>query len=425
MLYSLLKFIIGSGIRLHFRRIETTGLDRLEQKQPTIIIANHTNALTDPLLLGILLKRRIHFYVRGDVFENPAARALFNHLGMMPIFRLKDGREKLSRNENSNGQALQILKNNGAILIFAEGSSDELKLMRPVKKGPFRLAAEAAKLLPQPPLIIPLGINYLEPGQPDTTAWLLSGAPLSWPENLREMPEAKLSLTLMKNASEALQPLTLHAGDAKRAQLAETLLLIRKNSQTQHQSGHFNFHVAQQVLDKLAGCPEAFFQALYKKVASYQHLMEKLGLEEKAFKKISPQERQGMLAGLLLGLPVWLTSLVFHWPVTALAGIIVRKKVTSKDFISSIHILSVTFLNLIWYLLWLLVLSLSWSFTGALLLLLALAACGIISTTLLLPSVHRWRQRARRHAVSQKEKEPFARLLSLRREILDWLQAAG
>lgn len=416
MLYPLLRLIIGSGIRLHFRRIETNGLQRLEGNRPTIIIANHTNALTDPLLLGILLRRRIHFYVRGDVFEHPAARALFEHLGMMPIFRLKDGREQLSRNESSNKQALEILKRGGAILIFAEGSSDEHKLLRPVKKGPFRLAADAAQVLPQPPDILPLGINYLEPEAPDTTAWLLAGDKLPWPKDWQQLPEARLSLLLMKEAAQALPPLTLHAGDMKRAAIAEPLLLLQKNNPQARQPFHFS--VAQRLLQRLAALPEEDFKALQKKTLAYEQLLNEWQLTEKAFKKSSAPM---LWLSAVAGFPVWAAGLLFHYPVFALARYIVRRKVSAKDFISSIHLLTVTFANVIWYLICLIALLIFWNATGAVLLLLALAACGIISETLLLPTNRILMQKLRLWRLRQKRKEPFKRLLSLRRDLLAWL----
>lgn len=422
MLYSTLKLLIGSGLRLHFRRIETSGLQRLEQKRPTIIIANHTNALTDPLLLGALLQRRIHFYVRGDVFEHRLARVLFTHLGMLPIYRLQEGRDRLAHNQASHVQALRILQEGGALLIFAEGSSDEAKLMRPVKKGPFRLAAEAARYLPEPPALLPLGINYLEPEKPDTTAWLMTGEALKWPENWQDLPDARLSLTLMQEAEKAFVPLTLHAGHADRAAIAETLLLLQKNhQQAQHgAAGYFNFNTAKTLLDRLAAMPENSFRLLREKARAYQHGLDALGLEEKAFKNISPAELWG---NVILSFPVWFAGVLFHSAPFALTRLIVRKKVRTKDFRSSIHILSATFLNIIWYLLWLLALSLVWNGTGALLLLLALASCGIISYTLLLPSVRQWRQQLRLRHVRQKRKEPFERLLSLRQELIDWLTA--
>jgi len=423
MLYSILRLIIGSGLRLYFRRIETQGLQRLEGSGPLIIIANHTNALTDPLLLGVLLKRRIHFFVRGDVFENKLARALFTHLGMMPVYRLQDGREKLSGNEASNRQAIQILKEGGALLIFAEGSSNEQKVMRPVKKGPFRLAVEAAQTLPVPPPIVPLGINYLEPEQAGTTAWLLAGPPLSWPENIPAGENARLSLALMQNATLAFPPLTLHAGTAERAAIAETLLLLCKNTKSRQQGkeGYFSFKVAQQLLQRLALLPHTEFVDLCKKAKAYEVLQQQLGLKENAFKKSPAAE---LWTSAVLGAAVWLPALIFHWPVTALSRYIVQRTVKSPDFISSIHVLSLTFLNLIWYSLALVLLSVLWSFTGALLLLLALACCGIVAHTVLLPALHQLRQQLRLGRLAKTRKEPFIKLLSLRQELIAWLSAA-
>ena len=55
-----------------------------------------------------------------------------------------------------------VLKNNGNVLIFAEGDCERMKKLRRLKKGTARMAFQAYKDFGADVHIVPMSINYTE-----------------------------------------------------------------------------------------------------------------------------------------------------------------------------------------------------------------------------------------------------------------------
>jgi hypothetical protein len=80
---------------------------------------------------------------------------------MIPIFRITEGREQLKYNEESFNECLQVLEENGALLIFAEGICKNEWKLRPLKKGTARIALKAVREKKLKEVsVIPVGLSY-------------------------------------------------------------------------------------------------------------------------------------------------------------------------------------------------------------------------------------------------------------------------
>lgn len=109
-------------------------------EQPLIIASNHPNSFFDALIIATNVSRELHFLARGDAFKNKFVAAVLRSMNMVPIFRASEGKENLANNEASFTECVAVLRNGGAILIFAEGICENTWALRPLKKGTARLA---------------------------------------------------------------------------------------------------------------------------------------------------------------------------------------------------------------------------------------------------------------------------------------------
>src|SRR4051812_17520018 len=123
MLYSFAKIVMTIALRIFYRRVYITGMESIPAKGPVIIIANHTSSLMDAAILGVLMKRHIHYFTRGDLFRNRLARIIMERLNMIPVHDHEGGKETLNDNRSSFKKATGILHKGGIIVFFAEGSS--------------------------------------------------------------------------------------------------------------------------------------------------------------------------------------------------------------------------------------------------------------------------------------------------------------
>ena len=108
-----------------------------------ILASNHPNAFLDAMIYGAYFKRRIHFLARGDVFRKPLAAKILSSIGLIPIYRIAEGYENLDKNKDTFKICLDILNNNGIVLIFSEGYCEQEWKLRPLLKGTGRLAMMA------------------------------------------------------------------------------------------------------------------------------------------------------------------------------------------------------------------------------------------------------------------------------------------
>src|SRR4051812_5970740 len=116
MLYRLIKWIMSVALRLFYKRVYLTGAESIPLKHPVILVANHPSSLMDAALLGVLFKRPLYFFTRGDVFSNKPASAIMRALHMIPVYDHEAGRETITHNDKSFETAKEILAAGGMII---------------------------------------------------------------------------------------------------------------------------------------------------------------------------------------------------------------------------------------------------------------------------------------------------------------------
>ena len=156
---SILKLFIRAALWLFCAEINTKNKYLLNSRGPLLIIANHPNSFLDAIIIGSRYNRRIHFLARGDVFTKRHHRFLLKLLNMIPVYRLREGKEFLHLNEYAFVESARLLKNKEAVLIFIEGTCLNTNQIQPFKKGTARIlqGCHAENLFPQIHLA---GISY-------------------------------------------------------------------------------------------------------------------------------------------------------------------------------------------------------------------------------------------------------------------------
>ncbi len=105
-----------------------------------ILACTHPDAFIDGVTLCTLFAVPVHILTRGDVFKKPRARKILEAIYAIPIYRMSEGKENLSLNDETFIASKQVMIDKEAVLIFAEGSSENEWKLRPLKKGTARLA---------------------------------------------------------------------------------------------------------------------------------------------------------------------------------------------------------------------------------------------------------------------------------------------
>src|SRR6059058_2724605 len=158
MLRSLLRMLI----RIFFRRIEVTGVERVPAQGPVIFVLNHPNGLIDSAFLLCLAPRRVSFLAKAPLFRMPVIGFFCRAFDAIPVSRRQDAGFDPAQNRQTFGVARAVLASGGAIGVFPEGASHSEAKLRPLKTGAARIAlGAAAALSAAPPVrIVPAGLYY-------------------------------------------------------------------------------------------------------------------------------------------------------------------------------------------------------------------------------------------------------------------------
>lgn len=160
MLYHFVKPIIQLTLLVFYRKIYFSNTEAIPDDKPIILAANHSNAMLDPILLAVFLKRSLFFMTRADIFTTKIRRWALESLHMLPIYRPKDGAENMHKNNDTFRKTNELLEKKQIVLIFSEGDCAREKRLRKVKTGTARMGFKALDQLGLDVHIVPVGINY-------------------------------------------------------------------------------------------------------------------------------------------------------------------------------------------------------------------------------------------------------------------------
>ncbi len=163
LIYTLLKKLLVPLFRFYYRRVTILGQENIpEEKVPVIFAPVHQNALMDAMAVHTCYSDPVVFMMRGDAFANPKIAGFLHLIKIMPVYRLREGYEKLGKNAQYFEWAVDTLNDKKALGIMPEGGQREQRRMRPLHKGIFRIGFRSQEQYREEPgvKIIPIGLDY-------------------------------------------------------------------------------------------------------------------------------------------------------------------------------------------------------------------------------------------------------------------------
>lgn len=159
--YLFFKQTIRLGLFFYTKKIRISGKQNIPKNEAVIFVPNHPNGLIDPLYVAVNNPRINHFLVRAAVFKKSIVKYLLSTLNLMPIYRIRDGKENIRKNEAIFKTCCNILLKKRALMIFAEGSHNCSRTLRPLKNGYLKIAFTTLQQNPNLKIyIVPVGITY-------------------------------------------------------------------------------------------------------------------------------------------------------------------------------------------------------------------------------------------------------------------------
>ena len=222
---------------LTHKRIVVTGREHIPAGKPIIFAANHQNALMDPLALSCTNPLQTLWLARADIFKNKLARPALKFMKMLPIYRIRDGKENLSNNEEVFNQVTQVLENRQSIALFPEAAHSGKRQMLVHRKAIPRIAleAEAKNNFTLELQIVPVGIYYDHYWKFNRTLVVQYGKPIGidgYRERYAENGQNAM-LSLRDEIRECLLPLTMQINSVEHYVVYEQIRMLAGEERTQ------------------------------------------------------------------------------------------------------------------------------------------------------------------------------------------------
>ena len=159
-MYTFFKTLALLGLKIYCRKTVVNFEANNLLNVPKIIASNHPNSFFDAIVIAVHYPKPIYFLARGDAFKKPVVALFLKSLHLIPIYRLSEGKENLSKNKDTFEICVELLKQNHTILIFSEGICVNEWNLRVLKKGTARLALLALNENITNLEIQPTNVNY-------------------------------------------------------------------------------------------------------------------------------------------------------------------------------------------------------------------------------------------------------------------------
>ncbi|TVQ92449.1 MAG: hypothetical protein EA393_03325 [Bacteroidetes bacterium] len=179
-----------------------------------IFVSNHQNASMDPLAILTSFTWQPVFLARADIFNKKPIARILRFLKILPVYRIRDGFDQLSNNQEIFDQTFQVFENGSSIVLFPEGTHSGKKQVQNLKKGVARIAFSYRhnNSKKNEIKIIPIGLNYESYHDPGSQLIINFGEPLSisaYDSAYAENP-AKAVNSAVYELKNQLQNLSLH-----------------------------------------------------------------------------------------------------------------------------------------------------------------------------------------------------------------------
>lgn len=425
MLYFIGKLVLRIGAEFFFGKHHLKNLERLNTGKPLVVCSNHASAHLDGVLIMIFSKRKFHVLVRADVFKKKWVASLLAKINLIPIYRMRDGFSSLEKNSQTFDLCYEILKNNGAIIIFPEANCEPERKLRKMHKGAAKIAMMAEERsnytlgvematvgITQERIISPGGRIFLEASEPFSLK--------PYYERYKENNN-KACNEIIDDVETDLRTVLPVIEETKDEFLFEQIVT---------QKGNIDKLPVWKSTAKLINESDVDLKiALTSAIKDFNTYLHKNGINQKTIAYLQVKSRLKRWAYLLLNaidiialFPFFILGTVFnYWPIY-FTGKLCNKIFKDLCFINGTHFAASTFLLIIGYFFYFIILSLYVNLLSVIISIFILLVCGLVSYHYKKRAINYYRAIRYEFAGDSKRKEWRAQSRIISSEIAEWVK---
>ena len=331
------------------KKTVVTGKKNIPDNTPIVFAANHQNALSDPLAILLNTCLQPVWLARADIFgKSKLINKILKFLKIMPVYRIRDGKESLKNNEKTFAESVKILENNSALALFPEAAHSGRRQMLIHKKAIPRIVFLANEKSSRDLNIniVPAGIYYSHYWKFNRLVIVNFGTPIpvkDYVELHKENPNQAI-IELKNRIYKAILPLTINFTSKEHYNEFEKIreiygnhFLKRKNIKPSYLNHFQSDQVLAQKLNQLEHSSQEETGKLAGEVNSYDKILRQHKLRSWLLEpgRIKTKALIVNIIFLLAGVPLFVYGSIFNVVPFLLIDSVIRKKVRDKTFWST------------------------------------------------------------------------------------------
>lgn len=353
--YAVTKIFVYYAFWLSHKRIAVLGKENIPKNKPVIFAPNHQNALMDPLAVLLTNRTQPVWLARADIFKLKFTRPILKFLKIVPVYRIRDGKENLQNNEETFDLAVRVLENKKVMALFPEGAHSGKKQMIAHKKAVPRIAflAEEKNDFKLDLQIIPIGIYYSHYWKFNRSVIVNYGTPISvskYKELFRKNENAA-NIAMRDDIYTAIQSLSIDIKSREYYEEYELILILAgdryekirqyKDTGDKLLNRFFSDKELTERMETFEMNDPDTFKNIVSDLRSFRAYAQQLGLPADRIKRLNTYDFISIIPEIILALisfPLFIPGFIFNGPQFLISRSLIKKKVNDPIFKSTFNL---------------------------------------------------------------------------------------
>jgi glycerol-3-phosphate O-acyltransferase/dihydroxyacetone phosphate acyltransferase len=413
-----------------FYRLTLAG-ERVPERGPVLLVANHPNSLLDPAMVAAVARRPVRFLAKAPLFVHGGVGWLVKGAGAIPVYRAQDEMGSTDQNQDTFRAVWAALAEGDAVGIFPEGTSHSGPSLVPLKTGAARIALGAAARTGGAFPILPVGLSFRDKAIFRSAALVVVGDAVAWDDLAAAGPEDReVVRALTARIDEALREVTVNLErweDADLVHAAEAVYAAELPVDASPDARVARLMEATEGLARVRAEGRAEWRRVAREVAGHARILEVLGITPAQLHASARVDvALGWIARQLvffgIGAPVAALGIAVYWIPYRLTGVLERRMVKDEDVRATFKVLVGFVLHLLWTLAIAGIVGWRFGLGAALGVLVALPLVGVVTVHV----VEQWARgaaEARRFFLRARRREEIRALRTRQHELAQRLHA--
>ena len=143
-----------------FKSVDVRHPERVPAGGPILLCVNHPNNLIDSLVVGAVLRRKVHYLTTAALFRHPLLARFLLACGAIPVYRRQDDPAHAERNVDAFAACQAAFAQGRLVAIYPEGTTHAEARVQRIKTGAARLALAYESEHPGELAMIPVGLSF-------------------------------------------------------------------------------------------------------------------------------------------------------------------------------------------------------------------------------------------------------------------------